>query len=727
VLGRSFVLAGLVALGWAVALEASAQTEVERYELPMQVGVFDQQVHVPYTSDNGLPDNDALQIYVDQSGVIRVTTPKGEAYFTDSRWSPASVAEPGDLHASELPDRRKLFRLAGAAETIRDIATHNGSTAVAAESGLYIHDGKRWELAKPRQGETRWAPLDVRAVTFDAEGQLWFACPQGVGVHRGDGEWTLFTGAEGLPFNDFTCIAAGPKGVWFGTTNGAIRYADGVWEFRQGRRWLLDNHVRDVAIDASGDAWFATASGVSRIAFQPMKLSEKAARFNTDIERYHRRTPFGYVNPAVLQKPGDKSSAVATATDNDGHFMGLYLGAASFGYAATKDPVLRENAKGAFRALVFLSDVTSGGSHPAPKGFIARAIEPTSGPDPNLKLNPETDRKRRANSDALWKIIDPRWPIDETGEWYWKCDSSPDELDGYYFGFGIYYDRVCETQEEKDEVRAIVRSMTDHLIKHGFNMVDHDGKPTRWGHFSPDDMNRNEDWWVERGLNSFSILTYLSVTHHITGDQKYRDIYLKLAHEEGFAMNGMTQPKVQLGPGSFGQADDNMAFMNYYHLIRYETDPILLSMYHNAIYYHWHFEKCELNPFFNFVYAACCLDKVREDHWNRVDLSPPKPWLEESVDTLRRYPLDLIDWSISNAHRIDIVPLPAYTRGPGNGHVGKGWRVTGRTCAVDEQHAIYWGDDPWALSGGGGGTRLREGVPFLLAYYMGLVHGFIAE
>ncbi|HRK36040.1 MAG TPA: hypothetical protein PLJ47_15695, partial [Candidatus Hydrogenedentes bacterium] len=87
----------------------------------------------------------------------------------------------------------------------------------------------------------------------------------------------------------------------------------------------------------------------------------------------------------------------------------------------------------------------------------------------------------------------------------------------------------------------------------------------------------------------------------------------------------------------------------------------------------------------------------------------------------------LIDWSISNAHRIDIVPLPAYTRGPGNGHVGKGWRVTGRTCAVDEQHAIYWGDDPWALSGGGGGTRLREGVPFLLAYYMGLVHGFIAE
>ena len=111
---------------------------------------------------------------------------------------------------------------------------------------------------------------------------------------------------------------------------------------------------------------------------------------------------------------------------------------------------------------------------------------------------------------------------------------------------------------------------------------------------------------MERGLNSYSILTYLSIAHHITGDPKYREVYLKLALDHGYGMNGMTQPKIAVGPDSPGhQPDDNMAFMNYYHLIRYETDPKLLSMFQYAIRSHWQYEKPERNAFTNFVYGAC--------------------------------------------------------------------------------------------------------------------------
>ncbi len=54
--------------------------------------------------------------------------------------------------------------------------------------------------------------------------RLWFASQQGVGC-LDDGKWQLYTGKEGLPFNDFTRAAAGKAGVvWFGTTMGAIRY-----------------------------------------------------------------------------------------------------------------------------------------------------------------------------------------------------------------------------------------------------------------------------------------------------------------------------------------------------------------------------------------------------------------------------------------------------------------------------------------------------------------------
>lgn len=697
-----------------------------RPALPVHVDAFDQQIHTAFTEADGLPSNDVRRIAIGADGVVFVDTSNGRARLNGGRWALFNGDAPFPpevrVQADAFPE---LAATAGGAEAVRAITLYEGECAAATESGLYLRNGKDWTLALPRHGAVRWAPADVRAVAYDADGRLWFACPQGVGYRLNENEWCLFTGAEGLPFNDFTCMAAGPKGVWFGTTNGAIRFANNDFEYRQGRRWLVDNRVRGIAVAPDGSAWFATAGGVSRITFKETNLAEKAAFFESEIDRHHRRTRFGYVCPARLSAPGDKNSATTEATDNDGHFGGLYLAAASLGYAATKDPKLRADAARAFEALAFLSEVTKSGTHPAPRGFIARAIAPTSGPNPNELENEDYNRRRR-DRDALWKLITPRWPVDATGEWYWKCDSSSDELDGHYFGFGVYYDRVCETEEERDAVRAVVRRITDHIVAHGFNLVDHDGKPTRWARFSPEELNGGIDWWVERGLNSASILTYLSVAHHITGDPKYRGVFLDLVGKHGYAMNLMSQPKAVLAPGAIGQADDNMAFMNYYHLVRYETDPKLLNMFQSAALYHWRVERYERNPFFNFAYAACCLGQTRKDAWGTQDLSPYGPWLDDSIDTLKRYPLDLVDWPMSNAHRTDMVPLGDHTRDPDGGHRGAGHRVDGHPFRIDENHAIYWGDDPWVLEHNTDGTRLREGVSFLLAYYLGLVHGFIA-
>ncbi len=695
------------------------------YELPIATGAFKQQVHRAYTTDQGLPDNDVRRIGRDVHGAIVVETAKGTAVFDGDRWRPRTKESPVAVYRTELDKRQisRLKKLAGDCVQIRSVAENKGEWAVAADTGLYIGKSADWQMLLPRKGSERWAPVDVRAVAYDTSGNLWFASPQGVGYRVTDEEWHLFTGDDGLPYNDFTCMAPGPEGIWFGTTNGAIHYCDGSWMFRQGRRWLLDNHVRDIAVDDSGSAWIATTHGVSCIAFQPITLDAKATFYEEEIEKYHRRTAFGYVNPAELSVSGDKSTAVPVYTDNDGHFMGLYLGAVSLGYSVTGSEKLKKDADNAFRALAFLSEVPQGGSHPAPKGFIARAVLPTSEPDPNPQYDLAYDLRRNA-VDALWKIIQPRWPVDESGEWYWKNDSSSDELDGHFFGYAIYYDRVCETEAEKDAVRKVVRRIIEHILAHGYNLVDHDGQPTRWARFSPDDLNRNEAWCDERGLNSFSILTYLSIAHHITGDQKYREAYLELALDHGYGMNGMTQPKCLPGPNSAGhQPDDNMAFMNYYHLIRYETDPKLLSMYYHAIHVHWQYERLERNPFTNFVYAACCLGKVRTDHWGDTDLSPPKSCIEDGIDTLKRFPLDLIDWPMSNAHRIDMKPL-----GKGLGQSSSlGGRHDGQVFPVDERHEIYWGLDPWALTCNGNGKRLREGVPYLLAYYMGRAHGFIGE
>ncbi|MCB9769113.1 MAG: hypothetical protein H6752_13030 [Candidatus Omnitrophica bacterium] len=60
--------------------------------------------------------------------------------------------------------------------------------------------------------------------------------------------------------------------------------------------------------------------------------------------------------------------------------------------------------------------------------------------------------------------------------------------------------------------------------------------------------------------------------------------------------------------------------MNDYHLIRYETDPTLLSMYHYAIHTHWRYEKSEKNAFTHFVYAACCLQRNLNLSFSRTSI-----------------------------------------------------------------------------------------------------------
>jgi len=622
---------------------------------------------------------------------------------------------------------------------IKDIAVlPDHTTYAAADSGLF-EISKRfegfggdsalrplpWEPVLPVEGVVGWSPRDVRALTVTDAGAIAFACPQGVGIQSADGTWKLYTGANGLPYNDFTAMDVGRDRLWLGTHDGAIHFDGEHWAFRGGKRWLPENDVRDVAATDNG-AWFATAGGVSHIYFESTTLAEKAKFFEEEIDLRHRRTPYEYVAGVGLKSPGDKSEWEQRDTDNDGQYTGLYGAAECFAYAATGDPKAKERATKAFEAVAFLSEVTQGGAHPAPPGFIARTILPTDGWNPNERDNAERDRKKQ-EGDALWKIMDPRWPTSEDGKWYWKTDASSDELDGHFLLYGLYYDLVAESDAEKARAREVTARVMDHLIAHDYKLVDYDGQPTRWANFSPASINGDPDWWAERGLNSLSVLTYLNVAWHVTGDQKYRDVFMDLAKNHYYALNGMVAPKLQAGPGSFVQFDDKMAFMNYYNLIRLEKDPEMLRMFQNSIFYYWQIVRQERNPFFNFVYAALCLGEGMQTQWGVTDLSPTGDWLQDSVSTLTRYPLDLIQWPIKNSHRIDLVPLGAHTREPGEAE-GHGHRVDGFVIPIDERNALSFSEDTWRFDDTGSkGTYLKDGSPYLLAYYMGLYHGYIKE
>ena len=81
---------------------------------------------------------------------------------------------------------------------------------------------------------------------------------------------------------------------------------------------------------------------------------------------------------------------------------------------------------------------------------------------------------------------------------------------GHFFFYGIYYDLVAETEEEKAPVCEVVAAIADHFLREGFVLRDHDGKPTRWARFDPEALN-SVHHWAERGLNSMMMLSMLLI------------------------------------------------------------------------------------------------------------------------------------------------------------------------------------------------------------------------
>jgi hypothetical protein len=696
-----------------------SQAETPR-PAPISVGRFPQEVARHFALNAAIPARDVLRVALSPDGSPLLETAAGKLRWRDEQWVSTSEPLPGPS-GDKPPTDAEIHQLA---------AGPDGRLAAAAADGLWERGGDEavWQRLEVSDGQGRlWAAADVRGTTYDRDGQLWFATRAGVGQRTADG-WRFFDGRDGLPYNDFTCCAAGGDGsVWFGTRRGAIRRQNDRWHYRQGKRWLPDDHVRDIAVADDGTAWFATPQGVGCIGRQPMTLAEKAAFYEQEIDALIKRTPFGYVAEADLPRAGDKSQVTLHDSDNDGLWTAMYGASQCFAYAATGSAESKARAAQAFEALRFLQEVTQGGPNSPPLGYVARTILPADGPDPNEGRLAQ-DLLTQANHDRLWKVYSPRWPRSADGNWYWKSDTSSDELDGHYFFYPLYYDLVADTPEERRRVRQVVRDLTDHLIKHDFVLQEHDGRPTRWGMFRPSVINHDYDWVAERGLNSLSMLSYLTVAHHVTGESRFAETAQKLVKEHSYHMNAMV-PKLQRGMGSGNQSDDEMAFMSFYNILKYSPPSDRRQQLLAAFYWYWTLEQPERNPFFDFCYAAFGQGQSIKDPWDDNDLSPWENWLADAVETLVDFPLDRIDWGHQNSHRLDIVSLPRQ-----NGHGllesnrgDRGYRVDGKVLPVSERFFHHWNTDPWRLDYGGTGRSLGSGTVYLLPYYMGRYHGFIQE
>lgn len=482
----------------------------------------------------------------------------------------------------------------------------------------------------------------------------------------------LRTNAIPLPVGDLTATARATDGaIWLGTTQGLMRldFAAPERDRRQylaGRRYLPDNEVRQIIPDAQAGVWVRTATGVSHIELRPMTLAQKAAWFEEIIRTRHDR--YGLLGDSRLLVAGDLLSNQQLDNDNNGLWTSLYAAAECFRYAVTQSPEALANANKSIAALLFLEEVAGR------RGFPARSY---------------IRQGDRMPTDGEW-----HWTAD--GKFYWKADTSSDEIVGHFFAFSIAYDLLPDG-ELKQRVVATTRRIMDHIIDHGYNLVDLDGKPTTWGWWSREHFAQDPE---ETALNSLQLLSFLKTTAHVTGEARYEKEYHKVAHELKYAdlITRLKEFRTEMN-----YSDEQLAMLPFYCVFQYEKDPALLVAYRRALEDWWENMQRELNPLWTFNYLTGQPDA-------RVDLSGAG-W------TLYRMPLDLVSWDVKNSHRADVQWSPTVDR------FEKREALT--LLPPDERPVLRWNGNPFVVDGGSGGMREDDGASFLLPYWLGRYHRFI--
>jgi hypothetical protein len=691
---------------------------------PIRTSIYKQDVAVHHSQKQGMPGKKVKSVLLNNEVPVAIFE-NSQLQWNGKNWVPANskITKPA-LVLPKLPTN--------SGNLLASVKYRDGF-AIGTEEGLYLYSTAKevWQEILPENDKYKWAPRKVATLVVDSKGQLWFGAEQGVGCYNGE-KWELLTGKEGLPYNHFTCGAAGPDGVvWFGTEIGAILVENNNFYYRFSLRWLPDDFINDIAVQKDGTAWFATNKGVGQIISKQMTLDEKAEYFTQQTETRHQR--MGFIAPNELKVPYDISSFTPGISDNDGMYTSMYGAAQAFRYAVTGDEEAKELAVRSFNACKWLVDITH------EPGFPARVIVPIDWPEP-LK-DPEYSHKMNIavqKHDPFWKDINPRFVKSKDGKYLWKCDTSSDELAGHYFFYGIYYDLVAKTEAERKPVREVVAAITDHLIRHGFYLSDHDGKATRWGNFSPEFCN--SIWgWDQRGLNSMMMLSFLNVAKHVTGDSKYDKVAAALRDKYNYHINAM-HSKEFFPPENVVPWDNNLCLMSMYGLINYEENPELLIMYRKSLENSWLHISKQQNAFWNSIYASLAnhfSQKVDEGYFNSDNIFPEAggftkqvtnelkkvPSLDNGIlETLQRIPLDLVGYQMDNTHRLDVVFDPTPGQKP-----TMGWRNNGYAVPVEERGHVRQDRDGFALhfEEVGGGRSEQEGTFFLLPYYMALYHQLI--
>ena len=257
---------------------------------------YDGQQVIHYDKGDGLPSNHVLNIEIDNSGELWLSSTGGIGVWRDGKFKMVLEQDSTSIKSTEtgnfivqanetwLIGNRILHRMdkdslvavrfggKDESEVKKIFQTRDGRIWVRAGNDLV---GKLYYL----ENDTWYhVPLneDVKLVTHfeeDREGNLWLATT--AGLFCLSKRWAeVYTRQEGLPENEIYPLLEDQQGViWVGTWGGGLLRLDGekmdVFTERDG---LYSNFIRALGLTSSGDIIAGSSGGITRIMHTELEI-----------------------------------------------------------------------------------------------------------------------------------------------------------------------------------------------------------------------------------------------------------------------------------------------------------------------------------------------------------------------------------------------------------------------------------------------------------------------
>ena len=602
--------------------------------------------------------------------------------------------------------------------------TSDGMLWLATNLGLRRYDGQSVVPVLASDGHV--LDDDVRALAVDEDsGALWVA--SGTGLSRYLGElWTRFpAGIDGLPADDLRAVAAHGDDVLLAHGRGATWLRldpDGSsWssvDHYVSARWLPSDEARAVALGASGEAWVGTTAGLSKLERGFTNLGAKEAAMESLLAEHFWRMD-GFVAPgASVDDAWSPEEWRLGDSDNDGLWTQMQIGAWCYAHAATGDETFYTQARKAMDTMFLLVDVPTADFEAAGlgRGFVARS----------LVRDDEGAVFEAKAGQSNWHLVDY-----EGRQYYWKDDTSSDEVDGHFFGYPLFYDLCAKTDEERAAVAEHATAITRAIIDGGYYLRDLDGEKTGYGHWAPEvlavaadglnacykDAQESDDpaahiesclaaWAGEGWLNSVQILGVLLASWHMTGDELFYDEYERLIRDHKYDLVATPHEETFtiVLPSIMNHSDHELAMLAYHTLIRYEPNEDRRALWIQGLRFLYDWERVERNP----LWAGFVAVLAGAEHAD----------LEASLQSLREIPTDRRDWRVDNSHRKDAALWP-------NDRFGKA--QFDRVFPYDEIRTVWWNGNLHVLVDGGDGRGVSGPMATLLPYWLLRYSGAIGE